>query len=93
MREPTDREYAAAKRAVAKVAKKVREVSGNPTVRGHITNAHVDEGRATFSLTSSYDYWGVGEALKQVEGVRRIYVSDSGLRSDGEIDVTYPKND
>lgn len=91
MREPTDREYAAAKRAVAKVAKKVREISGNPTVRGHVTNAYVDEGCVSYSLTCNYDYLGVGEALKKVEGVRKIYVSNSGLRSDGEIDVTYPK--
>ena len=87
-REPTDAEYNAAKRAVARIAKKVRELSGNLTVRGHLVNAYVTEGKACFYLSSNYDYQGVAEAARKA-GVDKVHALPS-LNVDGEIDVKYP---
>lgn len=89
MREPTDAEYRAAQRAVAKIARKVREISGNPTVRGHLVNAYVDEGKADFYLSSNYGYLDVTEALLQA-GADNVTARPS-LDVGGEIPVTYPK--
>ena len=90
MSEPTDREYNAAKRVVAKVAKAVRETSGNPTVRGHLVNAYVDEGYCSFYLSANYAYLKVRDALEKVEGVREVGALRD-LTVEGVIDVAYPK--
>ncbi|MEV8636822.1 hypothetical protein AB0395_34790 [Streptosporangium sp. NPDC051023] len=85
-REPTDAEYRTAQRAVARLARRVREISDNPTVRGHLSNAYPEEGVASFYLTSNYGYLNVVEAARKAGASGVIAVS---LNVQGEIAVTY----
>lgn len=90
MREPTDREYKTAKRAVAKFARKIRETTDNPYIKGSLINAYADDGTASFELTCApYDVAEV-EAAVVALGFKAL-PRQFGVTVD-DLPVNYPKD-